>query len=165
MSRILCIGDCCADILIPYGEAKNNKQANVNIVGGGTTANTCSGLARLGLHRSFISNCGNDSIGRKLKAELEQDGADVSLLKLRDDISTPQVLVIIDENKDRFPFLMPKASENQLYVYPEDLNENLLDEFDYIITTIGPVTLWLAIATSYIIRYKPHKEAGLEEKL
>ena len=36
--------------------------------------------------------------------------------------------------------------------------------FDYIITTIGPVTLWLAIATSYIIRYKPHKEAGLENK-
>ena len=29
---------------------------------------------------------------------------------------------------------------------------------------IGPVTLWLAIATSYIIRFKPHKEAGFEDK-
>lgn len=29
---------------------------------------------------------------------------------------------------------------------------------------IGPVTVWLAIAASYIIRYKPHKEAGLADK-
>ena len=28
---------------------------------------------------------------------------------------------------------------------------------------IGTVTLWLAIAASYIVRYKPHKEAGLED--
>ena len=29
---------------------------------------------------------------------------------------------------------------------------------------IGSVTCWLAIAASYIIRYKPHKEAGLADK-
>ena len=28
----------------------------------------------------------------------------------------------------------------------------------------GCVTVWLAIAASYIIRYKPHKEAGLADK-
>lgn len=28
----------------------------------------------------------------------------------------------------------------------------------------GSVIVWLAIATSYIIRYKPHKEAGLADK-
>lgn len=28
----------------------------------------------------------------------------------------------------------------------------------------GSVTVWLAIATGYIIRYKPHKEAGLADK-
>ena len=36
--------------------------------------------------------------------------------------------------------------------------------FTSIMSSIGPATLWLAIATSYIIRYKPHKEAGLEDK-
>ena len=35
--------------------------------------------------------------------------------------------------------------------------------FSFIMSAVGPVTLWLAIATSYIIRYKPHKEAGLED--
>lgn len=28
---------------------------------------------------------------------------------------------------------------------------------------IGSITCWLAIASSYIIRFKPHKQAGLEE--
>ena len=30
--------------------------------------------------------------------------------------------------------------------------------------SIGPVTVWLAIAAGYIIRFKPHKEAGLADK-
>ena len=38
--------------------------------------------------------------------------------------------------------------------------QNLFVRF---IRIMGPVTVWLAIATSYIIRYKPHKEAGLEK--
>ena len=36
--------------------------------------------------------------------------------------------------------------------------------FVYVVSALGPVILWLAIATSYIIRYNPHKEAGLEDK-
>ena len=35
--------------------------------------------------------------------------------------------------------------------------------FTFIMSSIGPVTLWLAIAASYIIRYKPHKEAGIKD--
>ena len=30
--------------------------------------------------------------------------------------------------------------------------------------SIGPVVIWLAIAASYLIRFKPHKEAGLADK-
>ena len=32
------------------------------------------------------------------------------------------------------------------------------------ISSIGAITVWLAIAASYIIRYKEHKEAGLADK-
>ena len=31
-------------------------------------------------------------------------------------------------------------------------------------SSIGSITVWLAIAGSYIIKYQPHKEAGLKEK-
>ena len=135
MKKVLCIGDCCADTLIPYGDLKNNNTGNITICGGGTVANTCSGLARLGVKPLFLGNCGNDQLGKNLKRQLEDDGADVKYFKLRDDISTPQVLVIIDENRDRFPILMPKVNKSQLYVYPQDLDESLLDECDYIHTT------------------------------
>lgn len=29
--------------------------------------------------------------------------------------------------------------------------------------SVGPISVWLAIAASYIVRFKPHKEAGIEE--
>lgn len=37
---------------------------------------------------------------------------------------------------------------------------SFINFFEY----IGCVTVWLAIAASYMIRFKPHKDAGLEEK-
>ena len=36
--------------------------------------------------------------------------------------------------------------------------------FVYVVSALGPVILWLAIAASYIVRFKPHKEAGLADK-
>ena len=35
--------------------------------------------------------------------------------------------------------------------------------FVYVMSTLGPVTLWLAIAGAYITRFKLHKQAGLED--
>lgn len=37
---------------------------------------------------------------------------------------------------------------------------SILSFFSY----IGHITIWLAITASYIIRYKPHKQAGLTDK-
>ena len=42
--------------------------------------------------------------------------------------------------------------------------KNDIMSFAVFFSYIGPVTVWLAIAASYIIRYKPHKEAGLADK-
>ena len=85
-------------------------------MGGGTTANTCSGLARLGLHPSFISNCGNDSIGRKLKAELEQDGADVF-----DELYKMQVKRFDTFDAAKWQELKVKAFKDLTFIF-DDLN-------------------------------------------
>ena len=52
-----------------------------------------------------------------------------------------------------------------VHIYPFMSHQILSGSMTFVnfFSTIGPVTVWLAIATSYIIRYKPHKEAGLEE--
>ena len=42
--------------------------------------------------------------------------------------------------------------------------KNDIMSFAVFFSCIGPVTIWLAIAASYIIRYKPHREAGLADK-
>lgn len=42
MKRVLCVGDACADLLIPYGHARNGREAKVGFAPGGTVANTAS---------------------------------------------------------------------------------------------------------------------------
>lgn len=44
------------------------------------------------------------------------------------------------------------------------ISDGLQITFISFVRLMGPVTMWLAIAASYIIRYKPHKEAGLADK-
>ena len=53
-----------------------------------------------------------------------------------------------------------------VYIYPfinNAIANNALTAIKFV-SYIGPVTIWLAIAAGYIIRYKPHKEAGLADK-
>ncbi len=52
---------------------------------------------------------------------------------------------------------------NSFYFVDRAINRNSLS-FASFFSFIGSVTIWLAIAASYIIRYKPHIEAGLADK-
>ena len=52
-----------------------------------------------------------------------------------------------------------------VYIYPY-INlyiQNNSMTFVNFFRIIGPVSLWLTIAASYIVRFKPHKQAGLED--
>ena len=72
MSKVLCLGDACADIVIPYGLIKNNEEAEVSFSCGGTVANTASGLGKLNCDCSFVGVAGNDYYGKILKKDLEK---------------------------------------------------------------------------------------------
>lgn len=135
MSKVLCIGDICADIVIPYGLAKNEGIADVQFKGGGTVANCADGLGKLNANVSFLGTAGTDYYGKNLKKQLEDDNVDTKYLKLTDDYPTSQVLCIIDENNDRFNFLVPKENAAQNQILDTDLNDCLLDEYDYIHTS------------------------------
>lgn len=47
-----------------------------------------------------------------------------------------------------------------IYLYIQNNSMTFVNFF----RIIGIVSIWLAIAVSYIIRFKPHKEVGLEDK-
>ena len=52
------------------------------------------------------------------------------------------------------------------YIYPfisMAIKDDIMS-FAVFFSYIGPVTVWLAIAASYILRYREHKEAGLTDK-
>ena len=135
MKRILCVGDACADIVIPYGEATRGAGAEPRFFPGGTVANTASGLGRLGANCAFLGKAGSDYFGKQMRASLADDGVDVSRFLLDDTLSSVLVLVVIDEKNDRFPFLMPRVKPSHLELFPRDLPDALLDSFDLVHTS------------------------------
>lgn len=133
--KVLCIGDICADIVVPYGLAKTKGIADVQFKGGGTVANTADGLGKLNANVAFLGTAGTDYYGKNLMKQLEDDGVDTKYMKLTQQFPTSQVLCIIDENNDRFNFLIPKENAAQNQILPTDLHESLLDEYDFIHTS------------------------------
>jgi len=135
MKRILCIGDACADIVIPFGSVRQGRDAAPSFMPGGTVANTASGLGRLGVACSFLGKAGRDYYGRGMKEALERDGVDTTRFTLREELASVQILVVIDEANERFPFLMPREAPSHLALFPEDLPETLLEQFDMVHTS------------------------------
>ncbi len=138
--KICCIGDLCADLLLPYGEVKkhlkNLKKGSIDYSEvlfqyGGTCGNTCAVLGKLGAHPYFVTDLCTDPIGRYLKKCMEEEGADLSLSKETPGKSNMICIAVIDEDNERvmFPWLppgsdYPKFSEENLSGIPE--NEPML---------------------------------------
>ena len=75
MLPVLCYGDICADLLIPYGQALATQRETVDpdaltvrFSHGGSVANTAVTLARLGAPALFLGTAGQDAFGRTRKA-------------------------------------------------------------------------------------------------
>ena len=133
---ICCIGDLCADLLLPYGEVKkhlrNLKEGNVDYSEvifqyGGTCGNTCAVLGKLGAHPYFVTDLCTDRTGQYLKASMEELGVNMSWAKETPDKANMICIAVIDEDNERvmFPWLppgsdYPKFSSDNLFLIPEE---------------------------------------------
>lgn len=128
--KICCIGDLCADLLIPYGEVKKHlKNLQTGALGcsevlfqyGGTCGNTSAVLAKLGARPYFVTDLCGDRIGRSLKESMEALGVDLSLSVENPNKSNMICIAVIEEDKERvmFPWLPPGSD------YPKFSQENL----------------------------------------
>lgn len=117
MRRILCIGDLCADLIVPYGETKRKlsgiregviESCEVEFRTGGTVGNTVTVLGKLGEHPVFVTDLCRDRIGRFLKEEMERHGADMSFAP-EGDRGAMVCIAVLEENGDRtmFPWIPP----------------------------------------------------------
>ena len=134
MRKVLCLGDSCADILIPYGDHLKGEEITISFSCGGSTANSAAALGKLGVGVAFVGKAGTDLYGRRMKKELLDHGVDVSAFVLDEGLVSTQVIIILDENNDRHPFLMPKEKPSYLEIYPEDLSSIDLKDVSYILT-------------------------------
>ncbi len=130
VTKICCIGDLCADLILPYGEVKQHlsdlKQGNVGhsevkLLQGGTCGNTSAVLGKLGAKPYFVTDLCGDKTGRALRDEMTAAGVDLSWSIENPDKANMICIAVIDENKERviFPWLPPGSD------YPRFSAENL----------------------------------------
>ena len=138
MKPVLCYGDICADLLIPYGQALVAQTVEVDpdaltvrFSHGGSVANTAVTLARLGAPALFLGTAGQDAFGRTLKAGLEAEGVDASLLTLKENAMTTMVLLVLDEQGERVPFAFPRVKASQHNVTADQIPDDILSRISW----------------------------------
>ena len=150
MKPVLCFGDICPDMVIPYGAALQAGKApceqsmtgnvtSVRVFCGGSVANTCVGLLRQGIPAMFCGSVADDSLGRMLYDDLVSEGADVSMLKKRIGGATVLILVVKDESGDRVTFAYPKTGASQHNITSDQIPDDVTRHISWL--HCGGITL------------------------
>lgn len=160
MAEVLCLGDSCADIIIPYGEAMQGRDVSASFACGGSGANSAFFLGRLGISVAFCGKAGRDLYGLAMERQLSQAGVDTSFFFLDEELVSTQILVVIDRSKDRFPFLMPREEPSYLQIHPADLKKIDLSDTKYILTN-GMMLFREPAASSIASFLKQAKKKGI----
>ncbi len=140
MKPVLCLGDICADLIIPYadalkakaGDPKSYLNADVRPAEGGSAANTACAIARLGVPVMFCGTCGNDAYGVMLKRGMEREGVDTSLLRMDADKPTQLVLLVLNEQGDRTAFACPAHLGSQHAILPEQIPDDFTERISWL---------------------------------
>ena len=134
MKPVLCLGDICADLIIPYADALKAKatpaevrSADVCPAEGGSAANTACAIARLGLPVLFCGTCGADAYGQMLKTGLEREGVNTDLLRMDPDKPTQLVLLVLNEQNDRTAFACPAHLGSQHAILPDQIPDDITE--------------------------------------
>ena len=129
MAKVLCLGDCCVDIIIPFD--KNEKSF---FRCGGANANSANILGKLNVDVAFAGKAGNDEYGIALKNNLLNNNVNVDNFILDDDKVTTQIRIELDENNDRHPYLYTKDNPSYLQIYENELNNIDISNTKYVLT-------------------------------
>ena len=143
MKPVLCLGDICADLIIPYaaalkakaGDASSYQNADVRPVEGGSVANTACAIARLGVPVLFCGTCGQDAYGQMLKDGLDREGVDTSLLRMEPEKPTKLVLLVLNEQGDRTAFACPAHLGSQHAILPEQIPFDIIERISWLHVT------------------------------
>ncbi|NLA71498.1 MAG: carbohydrate kinase family protein [Clostridiaceae bacterium] len=113
--RLICYGDVCADLIIPYGKIRDTldrMQADVQDIdpqavefrSGGSVGNVVRLLARLGEPPVFMTQFGNDRTGDYLRKALESLCVDLSFAETMT-FGSLICIAVLDKQGDRTMFV------------------------------------------------------------
>lgn len=109
MRKIIGIGETVLDIIFKDG-------AVVKAVPGGSTFNSMMSLGRMGLNVSFISEVGNDKVGKMILDALRESGVDASSVCSFSDGKSPLSLAFLNSNNDAEYLFYKDYPNNRLEV-------------------------------------------------
>ena len=111
--KVIGIGETVLDIIF-----KNNQP--VGAVPGGSVFNSIISLGRSGVKCSFISETGNDRVGRSILDCLEENGVDASSVYVYPDSKSPLSLAFLNENNDaEYIFYKDHPNDRLEFTFPD----------------------------------------------
>ena len=113
MRRVFGIGETVLDIIF------RNDQP-IGAVPGGSTFNCMISLGRCGIDATFISETGNDRVGRRIVKFLEDNGVDAGSVSVYADSKSPISLAFLNDDSDaEYLFYKDHPSDRIEFVNPE----------------------------------------------
>lgn len=103
------------------------KPMGVQLVAGGSAANTVTGTAIFGMDSGFIGKVGDDDLGHLFKSDQEQYGIRSRLLKGANSSGRSMVFITAPNAERTFAVYLGAALE----LVPEDLSAEMFEGFDY----------------------------------
>jgi sugar/nucleoside kinase (ribokinase family) len=130
--RIACIGDLLVEIMRPeVGDRLDEPGVFLGPYPSGASGIFIDAIARLGEEALFIGAVGHDDFGSLITKRLQDDGVDISQIKVIEAYATGVAFVTYFENGDRkFIFHLANAATGQLY--PEDIDPGYLTDLSYL---------------------------------
>ena len=122
MRKVFGIGETVLDIIFKDDQP-------IGAVPGGSVFNSIISLGRCGVNASFISETGNDRVGRRITSFLEANGVDASSVYVYPDSKSPISLAFLNERndaeyifykdhpRDRIEFVTPEVSEDDIVLF------------------------------------------------
>jgi sugar/nucleoside kinase (ribokinase family) len=150
---VLVLGDVNVDLVIRLPDYANPDKAlrksEPLLFGGGTCANTATGLARLGVTTSFVGALGDDGFGRWVLNDFAENGVETSGVAVVRDAFTPQVIAMIRPDGERDLVVFPPHGAADRQLAPEHLDAARIR-----------AARWLH-TTGILLRESPSREAIL----
>lgn len=159
---VLCIGDAMVD-LITVGPCVPPRGGNiwssaVQMSPGGTVANVCVNMAKLGINTAFAGCMGSDPYGKYSLEKMQESGVNTANIEITEDVSTGIILALIDTSGERTFIACAKGSSFA------KLSQNFVKELAYqnanLVHTSGVCLVEEPSRSSILLALKLAREAG-----